>query len=218
MPDAKITDVAALDDFRSALANFSAEAHRALADLELESHRAVDWFTHDRPKYWETEVRRSQDAVARAKDDLANSKTFKRVGDYVPSCDQEKKVLETAKRRLDHAERKLQAVKHWSRAVEQAVDKFRGPIQQLAMVLDGDVPRAMTLLERMTIALEAYAATSTPPAIKWEELTSAGEDRSMARSNDDGEQSETSPRSRESAESEPQAQSTAVQTKETAAS
>jgi hypothetical protein len=213
MPDAKVTNITALDEFRAALANFAVDVHRAIADLEMESQRAVEWFTHDRPKHWETEVRGSQDAVARAKDDLANCKTYKRVGDYVPSCDQEKKALELAKRRLEHAERKLQVVKRWTRAVEQAVDKFRGPIQQLAMVLDGDIPRAMTLLERMTIALESYAANSAPLAVKWEELVAAGEDRSMARSNDEADKAEPIHSSADGTESEQEAQSTGSQTK-----
>ncbi len=185
MPDARVTDVAAIADFRAALAGFSGEVLRALADLEIETHRAVEWFAHNRPQYWEAELRRAQDAVARAKVDLANSRTFKSIGDFTPSCDQEKKILEAAKRRLEHAQRKLQAVKLWSRAVQQAVEKFRGPIQQLMMVLDGDIPRAMALLERMSVALENYAATSAPAALKWEELAGTADDRSMARSSDD---------------------------------
>ncbi len=185
MSEARVTDVAVLVDFRAALAIFAAEAHRALADLEIETHRAVDWFTHDRPQFWEAEVRRSQDAVARARDDLNNSRTFKRIGDYTPSCAQEKKVLEAAKRRLEHAERKLQAAKQWSRSVQQAVHKFHGPIQQLLMILDGDVPRAMALLERMSTSLEHYAATNAPAAIKWEDLVGANAEGSMARSTDE---------------------------------
>jgi hypothetical protein len=202
MSEARVTNVAALADFRAALANFAADTHRALADLDLETKRAVDWITHDRPQYWAAEVKRSQDALARAKDDLANSRTFKRIGDYTPSCAQEKKIVEAAKRRLEHAERKLQVVKQWSLAVQRAVDKFHGPIQQLLMILDGDIPRAMALLQRMSLALEKYAATNAPPAIKWEELLGQASTESMARSSDEAELTRSEPPAEQPADQE----------------
>lgn len=180
MSDARVTNVAALMEFRAALAEFAVAVRGALGDVEIEARRAVDWITNDRAAYWRQESRRSADAVAEAKDQLVNARTFKRIGDYTPSCVEEKKALEKAKRRQEHSERKLEAVKHWSRAARRAVDEFQGPVQQLMAMLDGDVPRAMAVLERMHAALESYAATSTPGAISWEDLAGT-ENTSMAR-------------------------------------
>jgi hypothetical protein len=184
MPEAQVTNVAAISDFRSGLASFATSARQALVDVDLEVKRAVDWITRDRPAYWANEVRRAMEAVARAKDDLANSRTFKRIGDFQPACLEEKKALEIAKRRLEHAEKKQQTVKHWSMVVRRAVDEFQGPIQQLMGMLDGDVPCGMAVLERMSMALEQYVATQTPAAVSWEELTGDGES-SMARPTDE---------------------------------
>ena len=162
MPDARVTDVAVLDDFRIALADFTLSVRQALTDLQLEIRRAMDWISVDRAAHWQAEARRSSDLVARAKDELAHSKTFKRMDDYTPSCVEEKKAVDMAKRRLEHAEQKVEAVRHWSRAAQVAVDEFQGPVQQLLAMLDGDIPRAIALLERMSRALEDYAATGVP--------------------------------------------------------
>jgi hypothetical protein len=180
MPDAQVTNVAALSDFRSGLASFATNARQALVDVDLEVKRALDWITRERPAFWSNEVRKALEAVARAKDELANSSTYKRIGDFQPTCLEEKKALEIAKRRLEYAEQKLQTVKHWSMVVRRAVDEFQGPIQQLMGMLDGDIPRGMAILERMSAALEQYAAAPTPSAVSWEELTGEGES-SMAR-------------------------------------
>ncbi len=80
----------------------------------MEARRALDWITHDRPAYWQAEIRRSTEAVARAKDELAQSRTYKRIDEYVPSCAEEKKLLEMAKRRLEYAEEKLETVRKWA--------------------------------------------------------------------------------------------------------
>jgi len=188
MPDARITDVAALADFRAALAEFALAASQALTDIQLELRRGLDWITNDRGVHWQSEVRRSADLVARAKDELVHSRTYKKVGDFTPSCIEEKKAVEMAKRRLEHAEQKVQAVRHWTLAARRAVDEFQGPVQQLMGMIDGDIPRAVALLERMSIALEQYSIVAAPTAAAWEQLTGEST-QSMAQPAD--EQAET---------------------------
>jgi hypothetical protein len=53
-------------------------------------------------------------------------------------------------------------------------------------MLDGDIPRAMAVLERMSVALERYTSVEAPTAIKWDEV--AGEGASMAQPEDDSSQ------------------------------
>ena len=170
MSEARVTDVAALAEFRAALVEFSGGVRRALTDIQLEVRRAMEWVAIDRPAHWKLEVRRGGEALAHAKDELAHSRTYKQIGDYIPACIEEKKAVEKAKRRLEHAEEKIEAVRHWIMATRHAVDEFQGPVQQLMGMLDGDIPRAIVLLERMTIALEQYATGVAPAAITWEEL------------------------------------------------
>ncbi len=180
MPEARVTDVAALDHFRVELAEFNVAVRRALIDIDLEVRRALDWITNDRGPHWQAEVRRGFDNVARMKDELSHSKTYKKIGDHTPSCEQEKRAVEMAKMRLAHAEGKVEAVKRWSIAARRAVEEFQGPVQQLMGVLDSDIPKAIVLLERMSAALERYRSVSAPTAVKWEDLVSGKQSASMA--------------------------------------
>jgi hypothetical protein len=125
-------------------------------------------------------VRRGFDNVARMKDELAHSRTYKKVGDHAPSCEQEKRAVEMAKMRLVHAEGKVQAVKRWSIAARRAVEEFQGPVQQLMGLLDSDLPKAIVLLERMSAALERYRSVNAPTAVKWEDLVGGKAAGSMA--------------------------------------
>jgi hypothetical protein len=107
--------------------------------------------------------------------------------DYVPSCIEEKKMLERAKQRLQHAEQKLEAVRTWKMASNRAVDEFQGPVQQLMGMLDSDIPRAISLLEKMSAALARYTAIGAPAGVKWEDLLRENAEESMAQSADDAE-------------------------------
>jgi hypothetical protein len=180
MSEAHVTEVVALADFRAALAEFTGEVRRALTDIQLEVRRAMEWITVDRPAHWRLEARRGGEALAHAKDELAHSRTYKQIGDYIPACIEEKKAVEKAKRRVQHAEEKIELVRHWIIASRHAVDEFQGPVQQLMGMLDGDIPRAIVLLERMSMALEQYASGAAPAAITWEELVGEKPSQSVA--------------------------------------
>jgi chaperonin cofactor prefoldin len=187
MPDARVTDVAVIGEFRADLAEFASSVRRALTDVQLEVRRAMDWITVEQSGYWKAEVRRSHDALAHAKDELAHARTYRQVGDYIPACDEEKKAVEMAKRRLEHAEQKVETVRRWTMAARHAVDEFQGPVQQLMQMLDSDIPHAMVLLERMSMALEQYTTGKAPAAATWEELTGDKATQSMAQPTEDSE-------------------------------
>jgi hypothetical protein len=119
------------------------------------------------------------------KDELSHSRTYKKIGDHTPSCEQEKRAVELAKTRLSNAQDKVDAVKHWSIATRRAVEEFQGPVQQLMGVLDGDIPKAIILLERMSAALERYTSTTAPTAIKWEDLVGKQAGASMSQPADE---------------------------------
>ena len=127
-----------------------------LGAVEVEIRRMLDWLTHDQLKYWQVEIRRREDAVGEARADL-NRCLMSTASEGVPSCSDQKKALEKAKRRLTEAQEKLEKVKQWSRVVEQEVSEYRGPAQSLNNMLDGTLPMGMALLDRKIAMLEAYA-------------------------------------------------------------
>lgn len=138
-----------------ALRAFAEEATAALDDLGLDLHRAVQWIEYDQKDYWTQELRRAETAASEAKINLERRRMF-RVGDQTPSCREEKMAVEAARRRVEIARQKLEAVKRWGRAVEQEAIECRGAVAPLAGWLQAEVPRAIAALRNMGGALAAY--------------------------------------------------------------
>lgn len=165
---AKVQSIDVPEHLAMAIRAFAQEASVALDDLRMDLHRAMQWVQYDQKEYWNQELRRSEEAVAEAKLNLERKRMF-RFGDQEPSCHEEKKALEAAKRRVQRAREKLEAVKRWSRLLERESHECRSGIAHLADWLQADVPRALAMLKRLSLALESYVdveltAQAPPPA------------------------------------------------------
>jgi hypothetical protein len=158
-------DVKSIDTLafvKSAVASFAHETGQAIAEVELEGRRAVDYITMDRAAHWKAEVRRAGDMVNQAIKDLEHCRTFKKVGDGQPSCVEEKKKLEKARARLALAEQKAEAVRRWTPMVQQQFRETCVKLVHFREVVDVKCPRALAALERMLKALDAYRDVSGP--------------------------------------------------------
>jgi hypothetical protein len=166
---ANLTSVDAVRLLAAALRSFEDDAGGALADLQMQINRVLEWIHHDRREYWAERVRRGHQEVAEAKQNLERRLIYRATNER-PSCREEKAALEKAKRRLDLAQEKIQTVRHWTQNLEHEVREFRGCISQLAGWVQTDLPRASALLQRMTLALDAYVNVASPEedaAVDW---------------------------------------------------
>jgi hypothetical protein len=182
---ANVQSLTAISEFRAALCTFMVEARQALAAMEMEARRAVDYITHDQAQLWNSEVRRGREQVQQRKLDIHNTRTFKRIGNYIPSCIDEKKDLAKAERRLHVAEIKVEAVQHWGRVAEQAFREFQARLAQFVSILDGELPKATARLDRMLASLDRYLAVQAPPAAPESADLSSGKAQSMAVTRDE---------------------------------
>jgi hypothetical protein len=171
---AQVGSIAAIADFQAALANYVAESKQALTMLDLEIRRAADYVKIDRAKYWQQEIRKAGEAVARAKDELHRCLTFKSSDNFTPSCIDEKKALQKAQERVRLAEQKAEAVRHWSRAMQHELNEFAGRMVQFNAVLEGDIPRAMAVLHTILDTLDRYVSTTAPLPMDEAELERPG--------------------------------------------
>jgi hypothetical protein len=162
---AYVNSISAIQEFRKALVMYVAESRQGVATLETEIRRAFDWIAVDRAQHWRHEIRRASEAVARAKDELHNARTFKSIGDYTPSCVDERKALQRAEERLKMAEGKAEAVRKWTRSLQHELNEFAGRMAQFAAVLEIDLPKAMATLDRVLSALDDYVSTKAPKAM-----------------------------------------------------
>jgi hypothetical protein len=159
---AQVKSIDALQSMSAALECFHDDAQTALDELELQIYRALQWINDECRQYWKQEVHRSWDRVTEAKIQLDRAMMFRRNEGQHFACMEEKKALEKAKRRLELAQSKVEAIKHWSPAIEHAVFEYRSVRTHLVNWLDTDFPRAIALLGQMTSALEAYVRLATP--------------------------------------------------------
>lgn len=159
---ANVNSIAALERFRAALARFADESTQGLSAVDTQVRRFLEWLEHDQLKHWKHQIRVREDRVAEAKSDLHRCLAATIDPHRTPSCYQEKKVLEQAKRSLEEADRKLAAVKRWIPIVAQAVTDYHARAECFATVLAQDVPRAKAHLDRSLAALNDYLSTAAP--------------------------------------------------------
>lgn len=164
---ARLTSIDAVSRLATALRRFAEEANATLGSLELELHRAVEYFQHDRREYWTHQLRVGRDRVSEARITLQRREIMTVAG-HRPACDEERKALEMAKRRVRTAEEKEEIVRRWARLLDREVIEFRGNLSPLAGWLLLDQAKAVALLDRLSRALEAYVAVTglgaEPPA------------------------------------------------------
>lgn len=157
---AKVRSVGALADFRTSLSTFGAEVAQSLAAVDVEIRRTLDWLQHDQLKYWQQEVRRREDAVGEARNELSRCLISTTAGGTQAGCTDQKVALEKAKKRLEQAREKVEVVRRWGQIVEQEVHDYRGPAQQLSTLVEGSLPQAMAILARKIQILEEYASVA----------------------------------------------------------
>jgi hypothetical protein len=158
-------DVKSIDTLafvKTAFAAFAHESGQALAEIEIQGQRAVEYICVDRAAYWKAEIRRMSDVVNKAIKDLEHCRTFKKVGDNTPSCIEEKKALDKARQRLARAEQKAEAVRRWTPVVQQQFRETCVRLVRFRDVIDVDCPRAMAQLDKMLRALDAYRQVASP--------------------------------------------------------
>jgi hypothetical protein len=159
-------DVRSLDElreFHAALCTFRTDAMESLSSVDLSIRHLADWIS-DQTQHWHAAIRKSEEEVFQAKQELAMRKYVGFDG-RVPDTTVQEENLQKAKRRLAHAQDKYETCRKWQqRYPHQVGELYEGPARQLSGALEAEVPRALAVLERRIMALEAYAAIPTPAA------------------------------------------------------
>jgi capsule polysaccharide export protein KpsE/RkpR len=162
---AHVRSIDAVEQFRGAFVRFGEQSAQALDEIRMELDRFVEWLEQDQVAYWKNEVRRCEAKVAEAKVDLHRARSATIDPEHTPSCLQEQKVLDAAKRRLLSTEEKLQVVKRWVPAIRQAVQDYQTQIAPLVNYLTYEQPRGVNFLRQLVQRLEDYVAIAPPTAL-----------------------------------------------------
>lgn len=180
---ARVESIDAVEAMRVAMTRFQEDASDALAALDHQINRFLDWLEHDQLQYWQHQVRRASERMAEARANLERKQVMT-VGGETPPCYDEKQALARAKQRYRFAEEKIALVKRLRRDVEQEVDEVKGRLGSLGDALTTDVPNAAAMLERAVKSLHAYAEMGRDPVAP-STTASSNDDTTKSKSGDD---------------------------------
>ena len=165
---AQVRSTASIEAFRAALLKFQQRVEDALAELDGQMRRAVDWVETDRPAYWRQESFDADDRIQEAKRALDRCLMF-RVGDERPACQEERDALEEAKAHREYCREKVERVRHWNRTLKHELVEFQGRLGQLQRLLEYDIPRASGVLQKIQRQIEFYNLERPPEAMEMPE-------------------------------------------------
>lgn len=157
---AEVTSLDALRSFRVALVQYDASVRDGLDSLATQVQRAVEWLEVDRRQYWPEQARRANEKLSEARNALERCQ-LRYGSEEAPSCYEQKKAVDETLQRLRYCEEKVRATRSWIATVRQELNEFQGQLAKMNNCLDGDLPRAVTALERMIAALEKYVEVGT---------------------------------------------------------
>src|SRR5262245_28398253 len=153
---ADVRSIDAVRDWHVALTNYADSLQDAMAGVELEIRRAYDWLDEQLAS-WRQAVRDGEEDVERAKAELSQRK-FKTWDGREPDCTVQEKALRLARARLQHAEEKVETVRHWIGRLPKILDEvYRGFARRLINFMEDELPEGQAELARRLAALEVYA-------------------------------------------------------------
>lgn len=151
---AHVSSIDALRTFRAAIIKFIDAADKAVSEAESEVQRVQDWLNNDRPVFWKSELRRREQEVVRARDELRRVQWT--IGDHKPAAVEQKKALKKAETRLEEARQKIAAVQRWRVLFDRAVNEYKGQIQPCRTANEVELPEAAALLASLAGTLDEY--------------------------------------------------------------
>lgn len=159
---ARVLAVDSLDEFRQALTEYADAARIALEAVDSEVRRARQWL-EEQMSFWKAEVRRAEEEVFEARQELARKKMMDKDDnpvDWMP----ELKALQKAQAKLRYCEDKVEVTRHWMRQLQHELEEYEGPARGLKSILEADLPRACAVLEDKRETLQEYLDLGAPPA------------------------------------------------------
>ena len=153
---ARVDSIDALKLFKVALFKFQDAATVALGDAESDMNRVLMWLETEQDAFWRGQIRKRQEAVARAREAVRMKTVFKDATGRQQSAVDEEKALQVALRRVAEAEQKLVSVRRWSRVLQKEIELYKGSVQRLATSVQSEIPVAAAHLESLAAKLGAY--------------------------------------------------------------
>ena len=181
---ARVESIDSIKLFRRALFKFAEGALTALGDAESEPLRVLMWLETEQTTYWQGQLRKRTELVARCKEAVRMKTLFKDSTGRTPSAIDEQKALQAALRKLQEAEEKVIAVKRYTQKLQKEILLYKGQVQRFATTVQSDVPVWAAKLDAMVGKLEEYVALAAPTS-DFASPDSSGENATIIPQSDD---------------------------------
>jgi hypothetical protein len=163
MSKAQIDSPDVIKGFRNHLVKFDEHCRQAVSGIRSDCDRTVQWVQSEQMHHWKQELRKSEELVLQAKSayEMARfgSEAYRKT-----SFIDEQKQLRKAQARKEEAERKLTILKKWASLLAQTIEKQMGPIENLSVALELEVPKSIAKLDALVEALDAYLRDRPTPS------------------------------------------------------
>ena len=168
---ANVRSIDAVRSFHAAVLEFQEEARLCVSALEMQLLRMMGWLERDRPGFWKREIESCYREMGEARVRLHQCR-MRKMGDFKPTCFEEKKALEKAKKDLEFAQKQVPVVKYWNVAAQHEANEYHGRASQLTQVIERDIPALLALLHHAVDRLEAYRNIQAPGAAAASQVSS----------------------------------------------
>ena len=153
---ADVRSIAAIREWLAALKEYREAGEGMLVGVDMEIRRGLDWVA-DQGSSWARAVKQSEQELWQAKQDL-NARKSPDWSGREPDTTVQERAVRRAAARLEQAQEQVQKCKTWLQRLPKLIDEtYRGSANRLSLFLEGDLERAMALLQRQVGSLEAYA-------------------------------------------------------------
>ena len=158
---AHVSSLDAVRRFAAAVAQYQEEARNCLTQLDMELHKILGWIERERPGFWKREIElcRRRQSEARV---MLHKCQMRRVGDFRPTCFEEKKYVQRCKEDIQFAQKQIHVIKRWVILAHQEAEEYRGRSVRLVQAIERDLPRLMALLRHSIDRLDGYKDVQVP--------------------------------------------------------
>lgn len=157
---ADVRSVATLREWLAALAVYQDDASNALAGVNMELRRGLDWID-EQLHQWQHAKRDAEEAVAQARAELS-ARQFPSWDGRDPDTTLQERNLRRAEAWLDHCEEQIRKCRGWVAKLPKLIEElYTGHGHRLQTFLEGDLARGLADLNQRLEALERYTGDRT---------------------------------------------------------
>lgn len=155
---ARISNLDAIETFRSALIVFISKTRQALDTAQDAVKKTRAWLQTEQPAFWASQIRARQKRLDQANAELMSA----RMSEFVETPAAQQMAVRKARAALEEAQAKMDRTKLWARDYDRTVDPLSRKLDSLRDFIDSDLVLAVAHLVELQKIIEAYNETPAP--------------------------------------------------------